>query len=174
MRSKLPILLAAATAVTASGCSEGSSLSTSAILGGGAAAAKPAAPVSTPTSRAFQVGATSARASKCGYNFDAGKLRGNFLAAEATQAPGADMTNVQKTYDTAYAGVAKAAAGKPDYCSDAKTRDIKADLNRHLAGDYSPSPPKVAEQEDEGLFGWGGNSGSTYQSPTMSTDNSRD
>lgn len=177
MKSKLLVPLVATIAVVVSGCSEGSSLSTSAILGGGSTpAATPAAPVSTPTSRALQVGATAARATKCGYNFDANKLRGTFLAAEATQAPGADMTNVQKTYDTAYAGVSKAAASKPDYCSDAKTREIKADLTRHLAGDYTPAPPKPVEQE-EGIFsGWGSDSGSSssYQSPTLPTDNSRD
>jgi hypothetical protein len=121
------------------------------------------------------VGATAARASKCGYNFDANKLRANFLAAEQMQAPGADQTNVQKTYDTAYAGVSKAAAEKSDYCSEAKTKDIKADLTRHLAGDYSPAPPKPEAPED-GLFsGWGSSSStSTYRSPTLPSDNSRD
>ena len=159
------------------GCSEGSSLSTSSIFGGGTsapAAAAPAAPVSTPAARALQVGATAARATKCGYNFDANKLRSNFLAAEATQAPGADQVTTQKTYDTAFAGVTKAAASQPGYCSEAKTRDIKADLTRHLAGDYSPSPPKQVAQEEGGIFdGWGSGSSSTYQSPTLPTDNSR-
>ena len=32
-------------------------------------------PAGDPTSRAFQVGSTSARAVKCGYNFDPNKLR---------------------------------------------------------------------------------------------------
>lgn len=167
-------LLLTLTAVLA-GCSEGSSLSTSSILGGGSATpAAPALPASTPASRALQVGATAARATKCGYNFDANKLRTNFLAAEAAQAPGTDQTSVQKTYDTAYSGVAKAAASKPDYCSATKTAEIKADLARHLAGDYAPSPPKPGPVE-EGLFsGWGSGSSSTYQSPTLPTDNSRD
>lgn len=158
------------------GCSEGSSLSTSSIFGGGSATpAAPAGPVSTPTTRALQVGATAARATKCGYNFDAGKLRSNFLAAEATQAPGADQANVQKTYDTAYAGVSKAASTKSDYCSTSKTREIKADLTRHLAGDYSPSPPEPVEQE-EGLFsGWsGGSSSASEYKQTLPTDNSSD
>lgn len=164
------LMLAAALA----GCSEGSSLSTSSILGGGSAApAAPALPASTPATRALQVGATAARATKCGYNFDAYKLRTNFLAAEAAQAPGVDQTSVQKTYDTAYNGVTKAAATKSDYCSTTKTAEIKADLARHLAGDYAPSPPKV--EAEEGLFsGWGSGSSSTYQSPTLPTDNSRD
>ena len=36
----------------------------------------------------------------------------------------------------------------------ARRRQIKTDLARHLAGDYTPSPPKV--EQEEGLFsGWG-------------------
>lgn len=169
----LMLLLAAA---TLAGCSEGSSLSTSSIFGGSSSTpAAPAAPLSTPTSRAMQVGSTAARATKCGYNFDANKLRNNFLASEAAQAPGADQTNVQKTYDVSFSGVTKAAATKSDYCSEAKTREIKADLSRHLAGDYSPAPPKVEAQEEEGgLFsGWGGGSAPEYKS-SLPTDNSRD
>ena len=162
------------------GCSEGSSLSTSSIFGGGnsaaaAAPAGPTAPVSTPASRALQVGGTAARATKCGYNFDANKLRSNFLAAEATQAPGADQVTTQKTYDTAFAGVTKAAASQPGYCSEAKTRDIKADLTRHLAGDYSPSPPKQVVQEEGGIFdGFGSSSSSSEYKQTMPTDNRND
>lgn len=165
-------------AALAGGCSEGSSLSTSSILGGGssAAAATPTPPVVTPTSRALQVGATAARATRCGYNFDANKLRNNFLAAEAAQAPGTDQTNVVKTYDTAFAGVSKAAAGQPAYCTDKKTQDIKADLTRHLAGDYSPGAPKEVAQEDGGLFsGWGsGGSSDKEYKQTMPTDNRND
>lgn len=160
------------------GCSEGSSLSTSSIFGGGNSAAKaaaPAAPISTPASRALQVGGTAARATKCGYNFDANKLRSNFLAAEAAQAPGADQVTTQKTYDTAFSGVTKAAASQPGYCSEDKTRDIKADLTRHLAGDYSPSPPKQVVEQEGGIFdGWGSGSSSSEYKQTLPTDNRND
>jgi hypothetical protein len=139
----------------------------------------PRAPVSRR--RPFWAGATqhplrtSARATKCGYNFDAAKLRSSFLAAEAAQAPGTDQTSVEKTYDTAYSGVSKAAASKPDYCSPAKTAEIKADLTRHLAGDYAPAPPKPVEQE-EGLFsGWGsGSSSAPEYKQKLPTDNRND
>jgi hypothetical protein len=154
------------------GCSEGSSLSTSSLLGGSRKAAAPPALVNTPTSRALQVGATSARATKCGYNFDASKLRTTFLAAEAAQDPAADQTNVQRTYDTAYSGIAKAASSKSDYCTDAKTKEIKSALTRHLAGDYTPDPPKPKEEE-EGLFSFGGSGGeSKPPNSTLPTDNS--
>lgn len=174
MRPKLLFSLACATALT--GCSGGAGLSTSSILGGSDAAAAPAAPVATPTSRALQVGATAARATKCGYNFDKSKLRTNFLASEAAQGSTAELTNLERTYDTAYSGVSKAAASKPDYCNPAKTAEIKQDLTRHLAGDFSPAPPKPVEQE-EGLFsGWGSgsSSGAPEYKATLPTDNSRD
>lgn len=105
----------------------------------------------TPTNRAFQVGATSARAIKCGYNFDPVKLRTQFLAAEAATDPaGAD--NIAKIYDTSFNGVTKAIAEKGDeYCSQQKVASIKESLTRHLAGDYTPPPP--APVEDEGILG---------------------
>lgn len=178
MSPKMPSIVLTLLLATAglAGCSGSPSLSTASIFGGEDKPAAPAGPVNTPTSRALQVGATAARATKCGYNFDANKLRSNFLAAEATQMPGADQTNVVKTYDTAYAGVSKAAAGQPGYCSETKTKDIKADLTRHLAGDYSPAPPKPVVEEDGGLFsGWGsgGSSASEYKQ-TFPTDNRND
>ena len=105
----------------------------------------------TPTNRAFQVGATAARAIKCGYNFDPVKLRTQFLAAEAATDPaGADT--VAKIYDTSFNGVTKAIASKGDeYCTQQKIAAIKDSLTRHLAGDYTPPPP--APVEDEGIFG---------------------
>jgi len=159
-------------ALLTGGCSVGSSLSTSSLLGGSGNAAPP--PVTnTPTARAFQVGAVSARAAKCGYNFDSNKLRSNFLASEAAAAPGTDQSSVQQTYDTAYSGVSKAAAGKPDYCSATKTKEIKEALTRHLAGDYTPDPPKAPEVE-EGIFsGFGSSSDSSSGvKSSLPTDNS--
>lgn len=107
----------------------------------------------------MQVGSVAARAMKCGYNFDPFKLKTSFLAAE--QAGGTtDLVSVEKVYDTAYNGVIKGAATKSEYCSDNKTAEIKADLSRHLAGDYNPPALKQVAQEDGGLFsGWGDTSG---------------
>lgn len=113
---------------------------------------KPAAPPNDPTARALQVGATSARAIKCGFNFDPAKLRTQFLAAEALTNP-AETEKVQKIYDTAFNGISRAVAGQGEsYCTEGKTGEIKEALNRHLAGDYTPTPPKP-EVVDEGLFG---------------------
>jgi hypothetical protein len=62
-------------------------------------------------------------------------------------------------FRSTFKGIAKAVAAKADYCNEAKTNRIKQALNRHLAGDYTPSPPEPAEQEDGILnFGSGSNS----------------
>lgn len=147
------------------GCSSLPGLSTGSVFGGSSAAtpaqtAAPvnAAPTSDPTSRAFQVGTVSARAVKCGYNFDAQKMRTAFLASEVGQgASNADVPRIEQIYDVSYNGVIKATAADPKYCTEQRTNDIKADLNRHLAGDFTPAPRKQVAADTGGLFsGWGG------------------
>jgi hypothetical protein len=164
MRRQIVAALLIAAAV--SGCSSGSGVSTSSILGnapappaGQAGAVTPVAAVvipSTPTERAFQVGTVSARATKCGYNFDAPKLKAAYMANEIGRGtPSDQMANVEKIYDVAYGGVTKASAEDPNYCSDRKTQEIKADLTRLLAGDFEP-PKKTAvakKKDDGGFFG---------------------
>jgi hypothetical protein len=104
----------------------------------------------TPTNRAFQVAGTSARALKCGYNFDPVKLRTQYLAAESATDP-ASVDQLGRIYDTAYNGVTKAIAGQGEnYCSEQKVASIKSALSRHLAGDYAPPPPAP---DEEGLLG---------------------
>jgi len=44
-------------------------------------------------------------------------------------------------------------AADPDYCSDRKGAEIKADLQRHLAGDFAPNFPKAKVVESCGVFG---------------------
>ncbi|MEQ1714536.1 MAG: hypothetical protein ABL907_00905, partial [Hyphomicrobium sp.] len=102
-------------------------------------------------SRAMQVGTTSARAIKCGFNFDPVKLRTQFLAAETAANP-AEADKAARVYDTSVNGVAKAVSGQGEsYCTEQKNAQIKEALNRHLAGDYAPPPPAPAVEED-GLF----------------------
>jgi hypothetical protein len=150
MKAACIALALAATAL--SGCSGASSLTTGSIFGSSEPPKKEA--INDPPMRAFQVGTVSARAIKCGFNFDPAKLKTNYLAYER-QTAGVDMPKIERIYDVSFNGVAKAVATEDDYCSPEKTRTIKADLGRHLVGDYSPSPaPKVAQEE--GLFsGWG-------------------
>jgi len=143
------------------GCSSSSGMSTGSLFGGGqqnaaAPAAVAANPAGDPTTRAFQVGSTSARAVKCGYNFDPVKLKTTFLSSEAAAVSAADIPRVEKVYDTAYNGVAKAVAGQPGYCTPDKTADIKANLTRHLAGDYTPAQVKKQPEEPGWFSNWGG------------------
>lgn len=159
-------VIALAASLALAGCS-GAGLSTGSIFGGSktaAAAVEPAAPVNgDPNTRALQVGATSARALKCGYNFDPVKLKTSFLAYEMGQgADTAGLSRIEQIYDIAYNGVTKASATDPKYCSGEKTAEIKAALTRHLAGDYAPAARKRVEpQDDGGIFsGWGGGGGS--------------
>lgn len=132
------------------------SLTTGSLFGGDSKPeAPPASPVvkNDPTSRAFQVGTTSARAVKCGFNFDPDKLKSNYLASEAAAVTPAELPKVEQTYDVAFRAVAKAVAGqKEDYCSALKTAEIKLALNRHLAGDFTPAPPRAQAEAEGGLF----------------------
>jgi hypothetical protein len=157
-------------ALALAGCSGGSELlSTGALLG----ESKPAAPVNDGPARAFQVGTVSARAVKCGFNFDPAKLKANYLAFEGQQPGVQDPAKLERMYDVSFNAVAKAVAAEGEYCTSTKTKTIKADLGRHLAGDYTPSPPQ--QQQDDGLFsGWGGGSETTSMKTTLPTDNSGD
>jgi len=146
-------LVLALSAAALAGCSGASGLSTASLFGGDEKAAN-AAPVNDPTARAFQVGTVSARAVKCGFNFNPANLKASYLMYESKQPGGTEnLAKIEKIYDVSYNGVAKAVAEQADYCTDAKTTIVKADLNRHLKGDYTPRPrPKPVE---EGLFsGW--------------------
>lgn len=156
----VPILAA----LLLAGCSGSSGLTTSSLFGEDEKPAEPAGPVSTPSTRAFQVGTVSARAIKCGFNFNPAKLKSNYLQYETNQGTAVtDMANVEKIYDASFNGVAKAVSTQGDYCTPTKVKTVKADLSRHLAGDYTPSAvPKAPEEE--GIFsGWGSGGGDTAE-----------
>jgi hypothetical protein len=149
-------------ALVLAGCSGSSGLTTASLLGDD----KPKGPVNDAPARAFQVGTVSARAVKCGFNFDPAKLKLNYLAYERQQPTTTDIAKIERMYDVSFNAVAKAVASQGEYCSDAKTKVIKADLGRHLAGDFTPSaaPP---QQDDGSLFsGWGSASTEDKRMPT--------
>ncbi len=130
-------------------------LPTTGSLLGGSDTAKENLNPNDPTARAMGVAATSARALKCGYNFDPGKLKSQYLAYESGANPAAG-DKLSQIYDTAFAGVTKAIASKDEeYCTPDRTERIKTALNRNLGGDYTP-PPSEAPVDDGSLFsGWG-------------------
>jgi hypothetical protein len=154
--------LALAGAVSAlAGCANAPlpNLSTGSLFGGGdakAAAPQPPQIRNDPVARTLQVARVSARAERCGFHFDAARLKANFIAAEGAQ-PGADVAALGKldqTYTVTTTATAKVIAGDEGYCSEARTAHIKGDLTRHLAGDYTPG--KAFVKEDDSLFSFGG------------------
>lgn len=157
------IMIMTLSAICLTGCGVSLPNTTGTLFSGNKAAEK-AKPESNNTvaGRAIQVGTTSARAKKCGFVFDATKLRTDFLAAEsALNNDPAQLQKAEQIYDTAYRGLSKAVARKGnEYCTPAKTKKIKTALNRHLSGDFTPDP-QAPKTEEEGMFsGWGGGSGS--------------
>jgi hypothetical protein len=151
------IFLVAVSTAALGGCGASlPSLSTGSLLGGQSKAAQENANPNDPLTRTMDVAATSARAIKCGYNFDPAKLKNQFLSSETAASP-PDAPKLTQVYDTAFNGVSKALAEKgADYCSPLKVAKIKLALTRHLAGDYTPSPPEPAEDGGGILSGWGG------------------
>ncbi|MDX2204029.1 MAG: hypothetical protein NW223_14860 [Hyphomicrobiaceae bacterium] len=139
---------------------------TSALKGGGStqgvtgfkAVSPPDAPPGitndNPMARPASVAWTSARAKRCGFFFDPDKLRTTFLASEARQ-PGVDQAKVQSTYDNTYKLIFATTSADQDYCTDKRSADIKAELARHLAGDFTPNLPKPIMVANCGMFGCG-------------------
>lgn len=151
------VVAVAAAVVALAGCSNsGSGLTTASVLGSPASAAGTEAKPITPQERAVQVAAVSARAVKCGYNFDPGKLKANYIASEQRGGlEGLQLTQIDQLYDKTNTAVRLAIQSDGDYCTEAKNREIKADLTRHLAGDFAPpAKPTVAAKETGGWFGW--------------------
>jgi hypothetical protein len=111
-----------------------------------------------PAVRPIAVAWTSARAQRCGFYFDPAKLRTSYLAYESRQSAGEHLAKVEKTYDSTFQAIRQRVASDPDYCTDAKSTEIKKDLTRHLAGDFKPNFPKPKVVESCGFFGCGGSS----------------
>jgi hypothetical protein len=97
---------------------------------------KPSDPLARPT----QVGWTSARATRCGFIFNPQQLRANYLAYEsaAGHTP-QEMAKIKKAYDYTRESVLKSINDDTRYCTKERLDAIKVDLNRYLAGNYTPS-----------------------------------
>ena len=146
-------LLGMATIVA--GCSNTASemLTTGSLFGSKpkANATAPAPVVVKPTDRAIHVAAVSARAQKCGYYFDPGKLRTTYLASEAQSGlDAAQLDQVTRVYDFTAGKIIKILASKEGYCTEQRLSQIKSRLTRHLAGDFAP--PKKKKQVASGWF----------------------
>ena len=93
-----------------------------------------------PLARPIQVAWTSARATHCGFIFNPDQLRVNFMAAEvqAGNTP-EQMQKIEQAYDYTLDSVTATIKDNLGYCSKERTAAIRKDLNRYLAGDYTPS-----------------------------------
>jgi hypothetical protein len=145
-------LLVAATALHA-GCSgNAAGITTNSTAKGESKIPSNDDPMARPTFVAW----TSARAKRCGFFFDAAKLKASYLAYEGKQGVSAgDLANIEKTYDQTFKTTSDSAWANEDYCSDKKGVEIKQELARHLSGDYTPNFPKPKVVADCGIFGCG-------------------
>jgi hypothetical protein len=139
----------AITALALTACNAGPLLKTGSLTSAPVAAApKP----STPVDRALHVAATSARAHKCGFYFNAPALRTNFLAAEAALAPASsELTKIGQSYDFTALKITQSIKSSEAYCSKSRTASIKKSLQAALAGNFEPPPKKVAKTASGGL-----------------------
>jgi hypothetical protein len=106
-----------------------------------------------PMVRPFAVAWTSARAQRCGFNFDPTKLRASYLAYEARQSPPDQLAKAEKVYDLTFRAIRTSSGADPDYCTDSKSASIKKDLVRHLGGDFKSDIPAPKKVETCGFLG---------------------
>ena len=107
-----------------------------------------------PLARPTFVAWTSARAKRCGFFFDAAKLKASYLAYESKKGAGAgDLANIERTYEQTFKSTSDTVWANNDYCSEKKGAEIKQELSRHLSGDYAPNFPKPKVVADCGVFG---------------------
>lgn len=93
-----------------------------------------------PLARPIQVAWTSARAAHCGFMFDPERLKASYLADERRR--GLDLYQLEKmakAYDYTRESVMDTIRADPKYCTKGRIDAIRVDLNRYLAGDYSPT-----------------------------------
>lgn len=136
------IAAVASIAAVAAGCSSSQSTLSSllpSVPGSTASVSVPAPKPITPTDRAVYVARISAKAQKCGYNFDAAKLKTNFLAAETGHGtPAEELAKIDQAYDQINRRTVASIADAADYCNEKSTESIKRDLTSALAGQFDP------------------------------------
>ncbi len=138
-------------AVVLAACNAGPMLTTGSLL----PSTKPAAPAAPqpagPIDRAVLFGATSAQAQKCGYYFDPGAFRTNYLAAEAGRGTPPEMlAKSQTVYDYTVRIAAAKIQNSETYCTKDRTAAIKKLLTQGLAGNFEAPPKKI--ERSAGLF----------------------
>lgn len=93
-----------------------------------------------PLARPTQVGWVSARATRCGFIFNAAQFRANYLSWESrTGHSPQQMKKIEEAYDYTRESVLEGANQDSRYCTKERLDATRVDLNRYLAGDYSPT-----------------------------------
>ena len=142
------ILIACGLAAVVAGCGSSNALTTGSLFGGAKeeAPAQVAAPKPvTQADRLAQVAAVSARAQRCSFYFDPEQLKTSYIASEEQAGTTPEqMPKLTRDYDILRMKVLAAIASDDGYCTEGRARDIKANLRRHLAGDFNPPATKTA------------------------------
>lgn len=108
----------------------------------------------SPLARPASVAWTAARAQRCGFFFDPAKLRTNYMAYESRQGTAVEeLGKIERTYDTTFKSIYEVVSAAANYCTDKRGLEIKADLTRHLAGDFNPNLPKPTMVANCGVLG---------------------
>ena len=148
----LPVLIV----VALSGCNsapQGFTSSTAAPAPAATGDGAPATEVSaqpavqdTPDTRVLQVAYASARADKCAFFYDLPKLKANYLASEtAAGATVEQIARLDKAFEFTRGSVTNRIATNAKYCeNEGNLKEIRGDLNRYLAGDFSARAVKKA------------------------------
>jgi hypothetical protein len=128
------------------------------VMGGTTLLEDPDAPAGvrndSPMARPVAVAWTSARARRCGFYFDSARLRSSYLAYEAGQGNSREkLAEIEKSYDTTFKAISDKVSGDAGYCTDRKSAEIKADLQRHIGGDYTPKLPQPKLVQACGVLG---------------------
>jgi hypothetical protein len=137
------------TALGLTACGNGGGVTTGSLFG----SSQPKPVTDERAERALEAAATSARASRCGYNFDPARLRYAYLAYETAQGGTPEqVAKAEKVFDYTRSSLVEKIKKEEDFCSEEKTKDIKAGLTKKLAGDFSAAPKKVLAEVPSGWF----------------------
>ncbi|MEC9367225.1 MAG: hypothetical protein VX871_00850 [Pseudomonadota bacterium] len=147
-RAIRPVILSMLVAGLLAGCSTGSRLGlTEKPKDASAPAPVDLSRENSPSNRATQVAWTAARAQYCAFNMRSEKLRVDYLAYEGRQGLSAeDMAKLTRLYDLTYNTFYAQIRETPTYCTRDRIDEIRPEINRHLAGDYTPAdrkPPPI-------------------------------
>ena len=97
--------------------------------------------VNTPASRVEHLAWNTAWAKSCGFYFDNAKMKSSYLAYESTAGTTADqVAKLATTYDRLQGSLGAIAASQADQCNDRRLERIRSEINRYLAGDFTPGP----------------------------------